>query len=180
MKTVVVKLKLDSKKAEKGFERVGDIIEEQKDITQEFREELIRLERQMKQTPKGSLGQQKALKKRIDGLKTAIKEQGVALKRLNIERSKVGAINTQRRAQDKLNKGYFATKGSLTDINRLTAEMALKLTAVRDITKGVIVQIKAFAVANKLAFAVTIIGAFVIAITIIASFWDEITSFVKQ
>ena len=113
MKTVVVKLKLDSKKAEKGFERVGDIIEEQKDITQEFREELIRLERQMKQTPKGSLGQQKALKKRIDGLKTAIKEQGVALKRLNIELSKVGAINTQRRAQDKLNKGYFGTKNSI-------------------------------------------------------------------
>ena len=79
-----IKITGNTSDAQKSFEDLGKIIAEQKQITIEFEKELIDLEQQLVATgnadwnPKGD-----ALKKKIVGIKEAIKDQRIALKDLN-------------------------------------------------------------------------------------------------
>lgn len=170
-KDVVINVKVNLKKAEKEFERLGDTIEEQKQITIEFEEEILRLERRLAQTSKKDANRQRELRQRIDHVKDSLKDQRVSLKKLNQERTKVGgAIKDQKR----LNKTYFDSSEALTDVNRLTAEFALKVKAVKNITNNAIKSVKDFAKAQKVAFAASVIGILILALTTILFFWEDI------
>ncbi len=174
-KTIIIKG--DTKQAQKSFEQLGDTIDEQKKITNEFEQELLELERQLKRTSKTNLPAQKKLTKEIDKRKDAIKDNRLALKNLNRERAKVKGINAQRKATARLNRGYFNSKESLTDLNRLTAEFALKVKAVRNIMVGSVKAVINFVrglSALKTALLATGVGALVVALGLIVVFWDDI------
>ena len=105
-----------------------------------------------------------------------------ALKELNRERSKVKGVQAQAKASAKLNKTYFQQKESLTDLNRLTAEFALKVKAVKNIFLGSINAVVRFVrglSALKAALLATGVGALVVALGLIVAYWDDILDFVK-
>jgi len=100
----VIVIKADTSQAEKSFEDLGKVIQEQTDITIQFEKELQELEQQLKDTPKSNLAAQKGLKDRIGGLKDAVKDQRVALKSLNNEQKKANSLNRSG-AKDVLDNG---------------------------------------------------------------------------
>ena len=117
-----IKITGNTSEAQKSFEDLGKIIAEQKEITIEFEKELIDLEQQLVATgnadwnPKGD-----ALKKKIVGIKDAIKDQRVALKDLNGQRSKA------KKSQEDYTKGLSKTSGVVKVLNKLTGGLAGEL-----------------------------------------------------
>lgn len=179
--TKVIEIKVDAGHATKSLDKLGDTINEQKQITIEFEEELSKLEEQLKQTSKSSFSLGRAdTKKRIEGLKTAIKDQRLGLKKLNLERSKVGALNKNIEQQKKLSETYFESKEGMVDVNRLTSEYALKLQAVKNVVRAATESVKKFALAQKLAFAATGIGAVLLAVTALVTYWDDIVELITR
>jgi len=179
--TKVITIKADTQGAVKSFDTLGDSIQEQKEITIEFEEELADLERQLKDTGKAAYSLGRAdTKKRVSELKDAIKDQRLGLKKLNLERSKVGALKTNIKQQAKLNETYFESKEGLTDINRLTAEFALKLQAAKNIYFGAVDAVKKFAAAQRAAFIATGIGALLVAVGLLITYWDDIVDYVTD
>jgi hypothetical protein len=117
-----IKITGNTSEAQKSFEDLGKIIAEQKQITIEFEKELIDLEQQLVATgnadwnPKGD-----ALKKKIVGIKEAIKDQRIALKDLNGQRAKA------KKSQDDYTKGLSKTSGVVKVLNKLTGGLAGEL-----------------------------------------------------
>ena len=178
----VIEIKAETKQAQRSLEQLGDIIEEQKEITIEFEKELADLERQLKDTAKNNLPAQKALKKRIEGQKDAIKDNRLALKELNFERSKVKAVKTQEKASKKLNKTYFESNEAMTDVNRLTREYALKLKGLKNLMVASAQSAWAFVKGLsgiKKALLATGVGAIVVALGVIVAYWEEITDYIN-
>ncbi len=179
---VIINYETNAKQTEKEVGSLTKELDEQKEITIEFQEELLKLERQLKSGPKKSLGAQKALKKRITGLKDAIKDQRVALKRLNAERSKQGAALKTQKATEKLNKGYFKTQKSVTDVNALTRGYGVQLQALRGTIIGAGKAVSTFVKglnATKKALLATGIGILVVALGLIAAHWEQILDFIN-
>ena len=117
-----IKITGNTSEAQKSFEDLGKIIAEQKQITIEFEKELLDLERQLVATgnadwnPKGD-----ALKKKIVGIKEAIKDQRIALKDLNGQRAKA------KKSQEDYTKGLSKTSGVVKVLNKLTGGLAGEL-----------------------------------------------------
>jgi len=108
-KVITIELEAKTKDAQKQLELVTKEIQFQKEQTIEFEKELIKLEQQLKATPKGAIRQQKALKNEIINLKDAIKDQRVGLKELNLERQ--NAIGVNRELNKKLKEAKDQQKG---------------------------------------------------------------------
>jgi len=176
-KTIV--LKVDSKAGVKNVDALGDSIVDTKNDIINLERELLKLEKQLAKTNARDFKGRKKLNDTIQKTKTAIQEEKLALKSLTVQR---GAARTAARAQLKANKGlnksYFESKESLTDVNRLTAEFALKVKAVRNIFVGAIQKVKEFAKAQKLAFTAGVIGIFLLALAAVLAFWSEISEVV--
>jgi hypothetical protein len=117
-----IKITGNTSEAQKSFEDLGKVIAEQKQITIEFEKELLDLEQQLVATgnadwnPKGD-----ALKKKIVGIKDAIKDQRIALKDLNGQRTKA------KKNQDDYTKGLSKTSGVVKVLNKLTGGLAGEL-----------------------------------------------------
>ena len=82
-----------SKEASLSFEELGVIIQEQKDITIEFKQELISLQNKLSGTSKTDLSGQKLLRDKITEVKGAISEQGVAIQDLTNQKNKAKEAN---------------------------------------------------------------------------------------
>jgi len=114
-KVITIELEAKTKDAQKQLELVTKEIQEQKEQTIEFEKELIKLEQQLKATPKGAIRQQKALKNEITNLKDAIKDQRVGLKELNLERQNAIGVNKE------LNKKLKEAKNQQKGLGKFTA-----------------------------------------------------------
>jgi len=173
VKTIIIKG--DTKGAVKSFDALGDTIAEQKQITIEFEEELVRLERQLRETGKSAFNLGSAnTKKRIEGLKDAIKDQRIGLKKLNLEQ-KTAKVTTKDFATE-----IGGQRSVLTNLSAVTGGYANQLFSVFDLFKSGIKSLKAFAVAQRAAFIATGIGAFVVALGLIVTFWDDIVDIITQ
>lgn len=95
--------------AASALQSITDEIQEQKDITIEFQKELVKLEKQLKDTPKNALADQKRLKDQIVQLKDAIKENGVAVKDLTNQKSKATAAEKESEKAVKASENGFKT-----------------------------------------------------------------------
>ena len=117
-----IKITGNTSEAQKSFEDLGKVIAEQKQITVEFEKELLDLEQQLVATgnadwnPKGD-----ALKKKIVGIKDAIKDQRIALKDLNGQRAEA------KKSQEDYTKGLNKTSGVVKVLNKLTGGLAGEL-----------------------------------------------------
>lgn len=157
------------------FKQIGDTIQEQKDILIEFQRELQEVERIQASTSANNFQRQGELKTKSEQLKFAIKDQRVSLRELNNERGKAsGAIKNVSQENVKYNKLIQAT-------DKLTGGMATKVIKLYEgFTEGV-KGVKAFTMGlsgMKKALIATGIGALVVALGVIAAYWEEINDFI--
>jgi hypothetical protein len=179
-----VNLSLNSKGFQKGLKdagkdvdgfskNIGDygrIIQEQKDITIEFEKELRVLQTQLKNTSKGNLSQQTALKSGITNLKGAIGEQRIALKDLNNQQKKNNV--TSKSTVNNLSRNY----GAIQLLDQVTGGMASQFRAAEDATRLFNTQLKF----TKTALIATGIGLFIVALGLVVAYWEEIVGFINQ
>ena len=157
-----IKITGNTSEAQKSFEDLGKVIAEQKQITIEFEKELLDLEQQLVATgnadwnPKGD-----ALKKKIVGIKEAIKDQRVALKDLNGQRAEA------KKSQEDYTKGLNKTSGVVKVLNKLTGGLAGELLNLgKAATKG--------GKAMRVALISSGIGAAVALVGFLVEHWDTI------
>ena len=157
-----IKITGNTSEAQKSFEDLGKVIAEQKQITVEFEKELLDLEQQLVATgnadwnPKGD-----ALKKKIVGIKEAIKDQRIALKDLNGQRTKA------KKNQEDYTKGLNKTSGVVKVLNKLTGGLAGELLNLgKAATKG--------GKAMRVALISSGIGAAVALVGFLVEHWDTI------
>jgi len=177
MKTEVIKIEVNTAEAKKGFENINSVIKEQKQITIEFKKELLELERQLRNTPKNALAAQKQLKDRIVGLKDAIKDQNLSLQELNVTKSNQSANKIATAGADKLNKSLEANRGFLSALNSLTGGLSNQILGVGKQFKNAVTAVKSFNIGlsgMKKALIATGIGALVVALGTIVAYWDDI------
>ena len=160
-----IKITGNTSEAQKSFEDLGKVIAEQKQITVEFEKELINLEQQLVATgnadwnPKGD-----ALKKKIVGIKDAIKDQRVALKDLNGQRTKA------KKNQEDYTKGLNKTSGVVKVLNKLTGGLAGELLNLGKAAKKGGKAMRVALISSGIGAAVALVGFLV-------AHWDTIGTF---
>jgi hypothetical protein len=182
----VIILDVETSGAVEGFENLNDVILQQKQITIEFKKELLLLEEQLKKTPANALGEQKNLKDRIDGLKTSIKDQGLAVQELNLK--KQTASDTDKKfttSTNSLTDSVVKNGGAMGVLNTITGGLAQRFKdayEASDLLKGgmgrALTSFNKFSTGAKAALISTGIGALVVAVGVLASYWDDITGLV--
>ena len=156
-----------SEKAALTYDELGTIIQEQKDITIEFKKELISLQSQLANTSKTDLSGQKLLRDKIIQVKGAIEEQGVALQDLTNQKNKAKESNAD------YTKGLNKTSGIVGLLNRHTGGLAGSLLDVARASK-------LSGAAMRTALISTGVGALVVALGLIVSNWDSITNAIDK
>jgi hypothetical protein len=158
------------------FKRVGDTIEEQKEILIEFERELLKLESIRANTDQTNYQRIGELKSKSDSLKESIKDQRLSIKELNGERSRASS------AMKDLSKETVSHTKITQAIDKVTGGMATKVTKLykgfQEGAKGV----KAFSMGlsgMKKALISTGIGALVVALGLIVAYWDDIIGLVS-
>jgi len=114
----VIDVNVNSKDAEKNLDALTKKINEQKKITIEFERELKRLEQQLRDTPKNSLGAQRDLTQRITHMKDAINDQNLSLKQLNHE--KTVAVQEQKQFSKETEKSTKEVSTLTSIVDRYT------------------------------------------------------------
>ena len=148
-----IKITGNTSEAQKSFEDLGKVIAEQKQITIEFEKELLDLEQQLVATgnadwnPKGD-----ALKKKIVGIKEAIKDQRIALKDLNGQRTKA------KKNQEDYTKGLNKTSGVVKVLNKLTGGLAGELLNLGKAAKKGGKAMRVALVSSGIGVAVALVG----------------------
>ena len=182
----VIILDVETSGAVESFENLNDVILEQKKITIEFKKELLLLEEQLKKTPANALGEQKNLKDRIDGLKTSIKDQGLAVQELNLKKETGSQKDKKNIAStNSLTDAVVKNGGAMGVLNTVTGGLAQRFKdtyEASDLLKGgmakALTSFKTFSTGAKAALISTGIGALVVAVGVLASYWDDITGLV--
>ena len=161
----VIDVKVNGKDAEKNLDNITKKINEQKQITIEFERELKRLEKQLRDTPKNALAEQRDLTQRITHMKDAIVDQNLSLKQLNHE--KTVAVQEQKQFSQ-------ATKESSKEMSVLTSTVDRYTGGAISGFKRVTAGVGSLSLGFKglgAAIAATGIGALVIVIgSLIAAF----------
>jgi hypothetical protein len=157
------------------YKELSSTIEEQKDILIEFQQQLVAAQRAEANGDKAKLGRQKILKDRTQALKDAIRDQRVALQDLNNQRAKEKAtikdLTKQSVNYTKIQRG----------IDKLTGGMATKVVKLykgfregTKLLKGFVSGLSKF----QKALIGTGIGAFVVALGVVAAYWDDIVALI--
>ena len=166
----VIEIKGNTKEAQKAFIDLGKTIQEQKDITIEFEQELRDLEKQLKDTgkadwnPKGDL-----IRKKIVDIKDAIKDQKVSLKDLRNEQSK------QNQVQELNLQSLTKNNGLITLLDKVTGGYASKVRQAVDASRAFNLSLKGM----RTALIATGIGAFVVGLALVVAYWADIKDFVE-
>ena len=167
----VIKVKVETKQAEKAFDDLGGVIQEQKDITIEFEKELRSLETQLTNSSKANLSQQKNLKDRIGGLKEAIKDQKLAVKDLTNQKRKQTLVDKTQIDTAKLTlESITKNEGAITLLDTVTGGLASRVRDTVKATKLFNLSLKG----TKTALIATGIGAFIVALGLVVAYWDDI------
>ena len=127
----VINVKVNSKQAAKSLDDLNKIIEEQKNIQLELQRELLNTEKLLKETPKNAIAAQSQLKKKIDDIKDALKDQNLSLKELNSEKQKaIAKDKEQEKSIGKVSKSFKGLNSALTSLGVIGLIVALvaKLT----------------------------------------------------
>lgn len=157
----------DTKDAQKEFNDLTKEIQEQKDITIELEKELLNLETQYKNTGKSlNLAGQKLHKKNVDNVKDAIKDQRIALRDLNNQRSKSSKLMKD--------NNISLRKGSLlvSELDNFTGGLA---SSFWDMGKAIKVGGKSM----KGLLISSGIGILVVIVSEIVNHWEDITNYIS-
>ena len=155
----------NTSQAQKSFDDLGKVIAEQKQITIDFQKELVVLESKLVATGNADWNPQgDFLKKKIIGIKDAIRDQKVALTDLNNQRTQA------KKSQTNYTRGLTRTSGVVKVLNKLTGGLAGELLMVgKAATRG--------GKAMRVALISSGIGAAVALVGFLVSHWEDIGSF---
>ena len=176
----VIEIKVKDKQAVKAFDNIDNSIDRTKKSVIALEAQLLKLDRAEKRLHRNDSKRRKKINDLRDKTNQSLKIQKNRLKSLSLQKQIANkATKKQIKSNKSLNKEYFKSKESLTDVNRLTAEFALKVKAVQNIFIGAVKSVKAFAKAQKLAFTAGVIGIAIIALALIVTHWQEIKDLVQ-
>jgi len=175
-KVVTIELQAKTKEAQRELDLINQEIQEQKELTIDLQKEQLRLEEQLKRTPKNAIGAQKRLKSEIKDLGLAIKDNNLGLRQLNLERSKVTKTTSKlakgtKSLTDRVSQNYGVT-GLL---NTLTGGLASRYRDAYTAVTGLSTGLKGL----RAALLATGIGAIVVAVGLLAANWEKVTDFLS-
>ncbi len=170
-KVITIELRAETKGAQKELDLINQEILEQKELTIELQKESLKLEEQLKRTPKNAIGAQKRLKKQIEGLGLSIKDNNLGLRELNLQRTKAAktakTLTTGTKdLTDQVSKNY----GITGLVNTLTGGLASRYRDSYDAVTGLNKGLKGL----RGALLATGIGAAVVAIGLLTKNWDKV------
>ena len=170
-KVITIELRAETKGAQKELDLINQEILEQKELTIELQKESLKLQEQLKRTPKNAIGAQKRLKKQIDEIGLSIKDNNLGLRELNLNRTKAAktakTLTTGTKdLTDQVSKNY----GITGLVNTLTGGLASRYRDSYDAVTGLNKGLKGL----KGALLATGIGAAVVAIGLLTKNWDKI------
>ena len=170
-KVITIELRAETKGAQKELDLINQEILEQKELTIELQKESLKLQEQLKRTPKNAIGAQKRLKKQIDEIGLSIKDNNLGLRELNLNRTKAAktakTLTTGTKdLTDQVSKNY----GITGLVNTLTGGLASRYRDSYDAVTGLNKGLKGL----RGALLATGIGAAVVAIGLLTKNWDKV------
>jgi len=167
----VIEIKLSAREAEKNLEGINKTLEEQREILILLEKELLDVQDAQNKTSKTNLAAQKQLTTQSNHLKSAIKDQKLGLKSLNIERREAADVLAD------LNKGSKDNTNIIRSIDKLTGGYATKVLKLKKGLFSSIKVIKGFVnglSGIKKALIATGIGALVVGLGLVVAYWEDI------
>ena len=159
-----IEIKSDSAAAIKDFEQLNKILLEQEEITIELQKEQLRLEKQLQDTPKNALAEQKKLTEELNHIKDSLKDQSVSVRELKLEQKSLGD------ASSNLTEDLVSNGGAMGILNELTGGLAQKF---KDSYEAIALSSKGLSGFKK-AMVATGIGALVVGISALVANWDKV------
>jgi hypothetical protein len=159
-----IEIKSDSAAAIKDFEQLNKILLEQEEITIELQKEQLRLEKQLQDTPKNALAEQKKLTDELNHVKDSLKDQSVSVRELKLEQKSLGD------ASSNLTEDLVSNGGAMGILNELTGGLAQKF---KDSYEAIALSSKGLSGFKK-AMVATGIGALVVGIGALVANWDKV------
>ena len=169
---------INYKEAQKGLKTIQDELILQKQITIEFRRELMRLQDELAKTPKNQLSAQKDLKEQIDNINSALQDQRISTEELNNKRDEANEkVKQASEGAKTFTKSLSGQKGVMNALNKVTGGISGQIISLATSLKaaGVAAQtfIRGLSGMQK-ALLATGVGALVVALGTIVAYWDEI------
>ena len=159
-----IEIKSDSAAAIKDFEQLNKILLEQEEITIELQKEQLRLEKQLQDTPKNALAEQKKLTDELNHVKDSLKDQSVSVRELKLEQKSLGD------ASSNLTEDLVSNGGAMGILNELTGGLAQRF---KDSYEAIALSSKGLSGFKK-AMVATGIGALVVGIGALVANWDKV------
>ncbi len=167
----VIEIKLSAKEAEKNLTAINKTLEEQREILILLEKELLDVQDAQNKTSKTNLAAQKQLTTQSNHLKSAIKDQKLGLKSLNIERREAADVLAG------LNKGSKDNTNIIRAADKLTGGYATKILKLKKGFLSSIKVVKGFVAGLsgvKKALVATGIGALVVGLGLVVAYWKDI------
>ena len=179
MQKTEIDVTVNYKEAQKGLRTIQDELILQKQITIEFRRELMRLQDELAKTPKNQLSAQKDLKEQIDNINSALQDQRISTEELNNKRDEANEkVKRASEGAKTFTKALSGQKGIMSALNKVTGGISGQIISLATSLKtaGVAAQtfIRGLSGMQK-ALLATGVGALVVALGTIVAYWDEIT-----
>ena len=169
---------INYKEAQKGLKTIQDELILQKQITIEFRRELMRLQDELAKTPKNQLSAQKDLKEQIDNINSALQDQRISTEELTNKREEANEkVKQASEGAKTFTKSLSGQKSVMNALNKVTGGISGQIISLATSLKaaGVAAQtfIRGLSGMQK-ALLATGVGALVVALGTIVAYWDEI------
>jgi hypothetical protein len=178
----VIRIRGDLKQAEQSFKELTDTILEQKKITIELEEELLRLKRIQEDIPKSQLGARKKVQASIDRVTDSLKEQRIALKSLNLQKQEAKADISFQKRQGFISKELIKSRENTAALNMVTGgyfgQLRKGVKLLRLTRLGFISASRGVSVFTK-ALIATGIGAVIVAVGLLIANFDKIKKLVS-
>lgn len=178
----VITIRGDLRQAEDAFKQLTDTILEQKRITIELEEELLRLKRLQAETPKNAIAAQKKINDEINLVTDSLKEQRIALKDLNLQKQETKADISFQKQQSFINKEILQGRQYTSALNTVTGGYfgqlqkgvkILKLTKI-----GFAGAARSVSIFSK-ALIASGVGAIIVAVGLLIANFDKLKKLVS-
>tara|TARA_R100000353_G_scaffold3639_1_gene5685 strand:+ start:4550 stop:6352 length:1803 start_codon:yes stop_codon:yes gene_type:complete len=178
----VIRIRGDLKQAEQSFKELTDTILEQKKITIELEEELLRLKRIQESIPKTQLAARQKVQASIDRVTDSLKEQRIAMKRLNLQKQEAKADISFQKRQGFISKELIKSRENTAALNMVTGgyfgQLRKGVKLLRLTRLGFISAARGVSVFSK-ALIASGIGAIVVAVGLLIANFDKIKKLVS-
>jgi hypothetical protein len=172
----VIEIKATTKDAEKDLKDLNEQLQIQRSVLIDLEKQLIEVEQAQRTTNKTNLAAQKVLADKAAAIKNELKLERVGLRELNAEK-RAASLATKDLNDDEVNSSKIfklldkATGGLATTFKKVYQGTIESAKGIKSFVGGLSNM--------KKALLATGIGALVVALGVIVSYWDEINEFIN-